>query len=163
MTYPESQVHISASGDVFRNYWRVSRPVVSLTLIILGIAVISGLIGFGSFAAALSAVRGDTLLVDEPFKSINDIRPGSRVTLSYGLTNASNHPITLLGMNGSCSCVATDDLPVKIASSETRFFTVTVKTRAGESLREGSIWLYTDTPGSSEILLSYRLGFAPPR
>jgi len=162
MTQMEPQVHHSASGAVLKGNWRLTLLAFSLTLIILGIGAGYGFARFGSFAAAMSAMRGDVLLVDQPLKSVDGIRPGTRVALRYALTNASNRPIKLIGVSTSCTCTLVEGLPITLAPSETRSITATITTREGESVLDGSIRLYTDHPRSAEIVLGYSLRLVLP-
>lgn len=162
MTKMDPQVQRSASSAVVRGNRRFPLHVFSLALIILACGAGYGYSRFGSFAAALSAMRGDLLMVDQPLKSVHGIRPGSRVALRYALTNASRRPIKLLGMSSSCSCTVMEDLPMTLAASETRSVTATITTREGASVLDGSIRLYTDHPRSAEIVLGYRLRLTPP-
>lgn len=140
--------------------WRLPFRVLSLTLIILAISAGYGCARFGSLAAALAAVRGDPLVVDQLFKSISGVRPGSRVALRYALTNVSGHPIRLLGARTSCSCTVVGDLPITLAASETRLLKVLIATREDQAAFDGSIRLYTDDLRSTEIVVGYSLHFA---
>lgn len=162
MMKTDLKVHRSASGTILKCSWKVPLIVFLQTLLILGIGAGYGLFRFGSLAAALSAVRGDPLLVDRPFRSMSGIRPGSRVLLHYALTNASDRPIKLVGIKASCSCITADELPLTIAVSETKSLSATVKTREDESAKDGSICLYTDHPDSAEIILGYSVRLTPP-
>jgi len=161
MTKMDPQVQRSASSTVVSGNRRLALHVFSLTLIILGISAGYGYSRFGSLAAALSATQGDSLLVDQRLKSVDGIRPGSRVALRYALTNASGRPIKLIGMSSTCSCTVMEDLPMTLAVSETRSVTAMIRTREGESVLDGSIRLYTDDPRSAEIVLGYSLRLTP--
>jgi len=116
---------------------------------------------FGSIAAALSAMRGDSLLVDQPLKSLDDVRPGSRVEIRYVLTNVSNRPIRILGAATSCTCTMMENLPMSLAARESGSVTAMIRTRDDEPESAGSIRLYTDDLKSPEIMLNYNLQFAP--
>jgi hypothetical protein len=156
------EVHHSALGTAVNRNWKIPLLVLAQTVIILGIGAGYGLLRFGSFPAALSAIRGDAILVDQPFKSMNGIRAGSRVVLHYALTNASDRPIQLVGVKCSCRCTKADELPFTIGVSETRSLSATVRTREDESASNGVIRLYTDHPESAEITLGYSLHLTRP-
>jgi hypothetical protein len=141
--------------DTLRFLWRV----VFLTAIILTIPAIYGFSRFRSLPAAISALRGDSLIVAEPLILVSDVHPGSTVTLRYLLTNATSRPIKLIGMNRSCSCTSTEDLPISLAASESRSIAATITTNTDENSLDGSIRLYTDHPRSSEIVLGYGIRF----
>jgi hypothetical protein len=124
---------------------------------ILGVNASYGHARFGSIAAALSAMRGDSLLVDQPLKSLDGVRPGSRVEIRYLLTSVSNRPIRILGAATSCTCTMMENIPMTLASSESKSVTAKVRTREDEPESAGSIRLYTDDLKSPEIILGYTL------
>jgi hypothetical protein len=135
--------------------------LVILSGIILCIGAGYGYARFGSLGAALSAMNGDLLLVDQSFRAADGIRPGSRVALRYALTNLSRKPIKLIGTRSSCTCTLIEDLPVTLAGSETKWITATIKTREDQDILNGSIQLFMDDPNSAEVVLSYSLRFTP--
>ena len=129
-----------------------------MTAGILGAASAYGWYRFGSIDASLAYVRGERLLVAEPSKSLEGVRPGESVVLRYVLTNLSGHPVTLIGKEVSCSCTNIEDFPITLAASETRPIAATVKVANGEPRVLGSIRMFTDDVQHPEIVLTYDLG-----
>jgi hypothetical protein len=132
-----------------------------LTVVILGVSASYGHARFGSIAAALSAMRGDSLVVDQPLKSLDGVRPGSRVEIRYLVTNVSNRPIQILGAATSCTCTMMENIPMTLAASESKSVTAKVRTCEDEPESAGSIRLYTDDLKSPELRLDYSLHLAP--
>jgi hypothetical protein len=142
---------------------RSSGVILVLTLTFLALGAGYGRYRLGSVSAALAFLRGGRLLVDEPVKSIDGVRAGSQVVISYTLANLSGRPLKLVGMAASCTCTVIEDIPMTLAMSETKMVTAKIKTSDGESDLSGSIRLFTDDIHSPEITLAYLVRFAPTR
>ena len=97
-----------------------------LTAGCLGIAAAYGRYRFGSISASFAYIRGERLLVANPVQSIDKVRAGESVIVRYAVTNLTGHPVRLIGKTASCSCTAIEDLPSRLATSETRQISATI-------------------------------------
>lgn len=118
------------------------------TLIYINIAVL-GLVGwswiyFGSIPRALAYASGDRLLADAKTKSFGTAESGVDQTVSFRLTNMSNHPITLIGAKTTCGCLVIEELPLTITPGRDHSFKVLVLTNLKSGDFVQLIDLYTD-------------------
>lgn len=138
---------------------RLGFHVIVGATIILAVGAGYGHLRFGSLSAALSAMRGDSLLANPAYQVVNGVHPGSRVRVQYALTNASDRPIKVIGINTSCSCTTVADIPMSLAPRQTKSVTATIVTREGQVGLDGSIRIYTDEPSSAEVVIGYSVRF----
>jgi hypothetical protein len=81
---------------------------------------------------------------------------GSEFRVIHMLHNSSYKKVIVLGSNDSCirrGCVAAEGLPLEVPARQTR--EVKIKTRVSmPGAIKGTLILYTDSPGQSEIFLT---------
>ncbi|ADV61050.1 hypothetical protein Isop_0455 [Isosphaera pallida ATCC 43644] len=97
---------------------------------------------FGSIGVASAYLAGARLIPDTHSKSFGTIDRGTDGIVVFHLTNWKTQPITIVGAQSVCTCVATGDLPMTIPPGETRPLNVKLKTT-----------LEDEGPVSQEILL----------
>ncbi|HEY1378500.1 MAG TPA: DUF1573 domain-containing protein [Gemmataceae bacterium] len=140
---------------------RVSfRPAV----IPLGAAVILvfltgiGAVLYGSPAAALARLRGDTITVSTDYLDFGAVSAGKVVERSVDVQNWTDRPVRLIGGTSDCSCVTTSDLPLTVPPGEARAVTIRMKappTKPGAVTRVAELW--TDHPDRRTVRI--RVGF----
>ena len=125
----------------------------------------SALLAALSFALALAdwgvtgrgAAPDPERLAYDPIQDVGAITRGSEVEATFAITNRSRVTRMLVGANSRCGqvCVTTRGLPLAIPPRGSGLVRVTVT--AGSSLgdfRQG-LTVYTDSPGQSEIPLTF--------
>ena len=71
------------------------------TLAFIGVGLLFGLAlasyCFGSLGSAYAYLKGDRLIADRRWQSFGEVERGQRPVVRFGLTNASDRKITILG------------------------------------------------------------------
>ncbi len=89
----------------------------------IGAAVVLGLIGLtlltrnGVGETWLSRARGEWVAVSPAESDLGEEPAGKVVTFRIEVVNRSGRDVRLIGGTASCSCVATDDLPVTVPAN----------------------------------------------
>lgn len=150
----------------FGNYgmsteYQRSRLSPSRVFVISFVAALGGMLGahFGSdrIRQIEARIRGESLILDATSKSFGVVSPGKAGAVSFALKNISNKPVSVIGVNSSCTCTAVaHDLPMRVDSGKTEnlVFTVSPTKVAGEKTED--IVIYTDCPYQTEIYLQLR-------
>jgi len=127
------------------------------TLALTGVGLLFGLslasYCFGSLGSALAYLKGDRLLADRRSQSFGEVERGQRPVVSFGLTNASDRKITILGAKTQCTCVFAEDLPLTIPPRSRRSVKVAVRTDSREGAIQEPIYLFTDFPKQPRVEL----------
>ena len=130
--------------------------ILGLSAVALCVVLIGLRLYCGSFGAGLAYLSGDRLLVDASSRSTGEVLIGEQAMLKFHLSNRSSTPITIFGAKSSCTCTATQDLPLTLPPSSVRTLRVTYRPRPStkfgtfaETLR-----LYTDYPSQSTLPLA---------
>ena len=132
------------------------RPIAIGAIVAVILAGI-GIVWLGSWNAVAAWLRNDAVAVDSREKSFGDVVAGKEASASFGITNVSTVPITILGAQRSCGCISADDLPRTIAPRERITLTFTIKTtdrEIGQEIRHQAL-LYLSVP-SRPILFAMR-------
>ncbi len=116
--------------------------LASVVLLFLGLHQIA-------YKSSEEADRAE-LVVHEPVKSVGDLPAGTDVTLLFTLTNASSHPIRLVGAGDTCvtwGCLEAKNLPLKIATNGSNDLKINLRTapRDFSGPFDGEIVVFTDS------------------
>jgi hypothetical protein len=76
---------------------------------------------------ALARLRGESITVEPSVSEVGDGPVGQEEKIRIRLTNRTDRPIRVVGGTTTCSCIATQDLPIVLARGETRGIDVFVK------------------------------------
>ncbi len=105
--------------------------------VICGPALVLALFGtssiflYGSIAAGICRLRGDSLMVDE-FVNLGIGEPNQILRQIVHVTNLTNQPIRLIGGASDCSCATAQGLPLTIPARETRSVHVQIKVQQSD-------------------------------
>jgi hypothetical protein len=134
-------------------------PLSALTIpgtgaAILVILTVTGSVIYGSPAAALARLRGETLTVSPDYVDFGSVAVGDIVERSVDVWNWSDRPVTLIGGTSDSSCVTTADLPLVIPPGEGRAVGLRLmvrRTKPGAFTRTAELW--TDHPELNTVWL----------
>ncbi len=130
--------------------WALGLIVVLATLTAVGVAY------YGSPAAALAHLRGDTLTVDRTHLDFGHGKAGDVLTQPVLVTNWTGEPLRIVGGTSDCSCVTTNDLPITLSAGEAKALTINYKVprtdQAGMTSRTAV--LFTDSPKQPTLTLT---------
>lgn len=137
------------------------RPLAFAGIGLLGVSSLLGLLAgvahwkFGSTAAALAHLRGESISLYPRLVDVGDGTPGEIRESVVELVNRTDETVRVVGGTSDCSCVATDNLPASIAPGESRFLTVKIKMPHDPGMFTRSATLFT---GDEPIrLIGFRL------
>jgi len=130
--------------------------------VVVGAAAVLVLLGaagswvYGSPAAALARLRGDTLIAEPGYLDFGTVPAGERQQATLIVRNWSDRPVRLIGGTSDCSCTTLQDLPVTIAPAERGMvtFALVPPAHAGHLVR--TVLLRTDSPDQPQVRV--RLG-----
>ncbi|HUY31752.1 MAG TPA: DUF1573 domain-containing protein [Pirellulales bacterium] len=126
-----------------------------LALVVLALSAGYGRYRFGSLGATAAYLAGHRVFVPDRVRALTNLTPGSEVLLTYTLTNLAGRPVTVLGAQTSCGCVAIDHLPTTLAEGEATPIHVRLKVSSDEPRIGGQIVLFTDFEGQPTIPLGF--------
>ncbi|QDU39581.1 hypothetical protein Mal4_39260 [Maioricimonas rarisocia] len=114
---------------------------------ILGTLVLvvgGGTLLYGSPALLLARLRGEQLVLRPAVLKLGECGPGAERHILLQLTNLGEQPAGILGGTTTCSCVATQGLPITVPAGETRSVPVTVHVGGEAPEFRQTITLFTD-------------------
>jgi hypothetical protein len=129
--------------------------LVAVSVIV--VATLTGLLAigasywFGSAEAALAYLRGERLSVQPSLVDVGEGEAGALQTATVRLVNRTDHPIRVVGGTSDCSCVATDDLPVRIAGGDSHSIRIKVRLPANPGMFTREASLLTDDAGMATV------------
>lgn len=122
------------------------RVLLAAVLMLAGLGVVAH-VQFGSLSVAQAYLRGDRLIVLPSEMSFGEGHVGSEKQVTFTVVNLTGKDVQLLGNKTGCSCVATDDFPVHIASGDRRDVIVKLRIVGNESQFDQESFFFTDFPG----------------
>jgi len=133
-----------------QGYWSDSATLRRILAVAAGTGVILA-VGFGGLAwmygspyEALSHVRGEAITVESIVSYVGDGIAGEQRSFTIQLANHRDRPIKVIGGTTTCSCIATNDLPIIVPPRESRPITVRITFRGSPGRFRHSFVLYTD-------------------
>ena len=124
--------------------------------VVLAAVLGTGVILYGSPAAALAKLRGETLTVDQAAVEFGHGQTGDVLNRQVTVTNHSDKLLRIIGGTADCSCITTTDLPVTIAPNESKSVSIVYKIphtdQAGITNRKAI--LMTDCPKRLKLTLT---------
>jgi Protein of unknown function (DUF1573) len=116
------------------------------------LVLVVGIQRFGSAASALAWLRGDSLVPDAYSKSFGTVAKDERPSVEFLLRNWTKQPIKVIGSAGSCTCVATSDLPIVVSPHGESILRVSSRARSGSGPYSERLHVFTD-PGQPSLVL----------
>jgi hypothetical protein len=109
--------------------------------ILLALTAIGSFV-YGSPAAALAKLRGESLTVEPSYVDFGNGKPGDVLEATVTVYNWTDQPVTLIGGTSDCSCVVTNDLPATIASGKAipARVRLRVPSSSGWLVRSAELW-----------------------
>jgi hypothetical protein len=95
-------------------------------------------------AHALALLRGEVVEVVPAITDVGEGRAGEERTFRIEVRNHTSAPVRIVGGTTTCSCIATNDLPVTIAPRQTEYITVQVRFRGSPGRFGHRYVFYTD-------------------
>ncbi len=135
-----------------RGALRGTAPIALGTIVILGaVAGISSLI-FGSPSAALARFRGEAIAVEPATTDVGEGVVGESKRFSIRLTNYADRSIRIVGGTTTCSCIATESLPLELAPRATAAVDVEIHFRGAPGVFRHRFSLLSDSDKHSKIV-----------
>ncbi len=136
----------------FRGVLRGTAPIALGTIVVLGaVAGISSII-FGSPSAALARFRGESITVEPTTTDVGDAVAGESKRFSIRLTNYADQHIRIVGGTTTCSCIATESLPMDLAPGATGAVDVEIQFRGAPRIFRHRFSLLSDSDKHSKIV-----------
>ncbi len=128
------------------------------------LALLAGgsLLAFDDPLEALARLRGDLIAVQPPLSDAGEGVLGSERTFQVRLVNHADRPVRILGGTTTCSCVATEDLPLTLARGESESINVSVRFRGTPGRFQHSFVLLTDEEKQPVVVARFAGRVAPP-
>jgi hypothetical protein len=98
----------------------------------------------GDPTETLARLRGDSIVVDPVVNEVGEGKFGAERTFRVQLANRTDRAIRLVGGTASCSCIATNDLPLTLAARKTASIEVVLKFGGSPGRFQRSYVLFTD-------------------
>jgi hypothetical protein len=95
-------------------------------------------------AKALARMRGESIVVEPGVSDVGEGQIGAERAFQIRLTNYADQPIRIIGGTTTCSCIATNSLPISLEQGETRAIDVFVKFRGSVGEFHHGFELFTD-------------------
>lgn len=127
-------------GPVQRGFVKVLAGALVLLGLIAGVLVLR----FENPTEALARLRGEAIRVQPSVSDVGDGPVGEERTFHVQLTNNTNQPVRIVGGTSTCSCIATESLPVTLLKGETKTIDVRVKFRGSPGRFQHRFTLLTD-------------------
>ena len=134
-----------------------TKPLALTVLSAVGVLVL-GWLYFGSPRAAYAVLRGASLTADAEVQEATIRADDPNSHARFVIRNWSRHLIRLTGVNLSCTCLATQALPLDIPPRGQVAFDVAIRPKWLKAVDQPryreSITLFTDEPGQATLSLA---------
>lgn len=146
-----SPLSLSGSGVGGEGFLPSEAPLSSLLQILFTTCALLGLLalGFTLFTtdpwATLARLRGETLAVIPAVIQLGQGTAGEQRTFQVQLRNYSDKPIKVVGGTTSCSCIATQDLPITVLAGGTESINVKITFSGSPGRFAHRFVLYSDS------------------
>lgn len=146
----------SGAGPVSGSWRKIIPGLCGVGAAVMGFLVWS-YASFGTLGDAFGYLSGIGLVARPRVLSLGPMIAGERKTATVHLINLSDSPCAIVGARASCSCIATEELPVTLGPREHRDLHVvlTVGREPGTSF-EQSVVYQTDRPTQPRLNILLR-------
>jgi hypothetical protein len=101
-------------SDFTLGRWR-SSLILAGTFVFGALGMLAiGVWQFGSIAHAIGAIQGYSVLPIRAMIPAGEIEAGRKVSVAFELRNLTGFPVSVVGAQADCGCIAHDDLPLAI-------------------------------------------------
>jgi hypothetical protein len=114
---PQRTSHAPREDSVTRSVTTTMRSHASIPLTAVAILIALTAVGsfvYGSPAAALAKLRGESLTVEPSYVDFGDGKPGDVLEATVTVYNWTDQPVRLIGGTTDCSFLSYSDLPLNI-------------------------------------------------
>lgn len=122
---------------------------VAVTLGLIGLALLIRTDGIGE--AWLSRIRGEWVAVFPTESDLGEEPAGKVRTFTVEVVNRSDRDVRLIGGTASCSCVATDELPVTVPANGSIMLDVRIMFSGSPGQFKHEYMFYTDLLAQPQI------------
>jgi hypothetical protein len=124
-----------------RSSMRLSAIPLTAIAILLALTAI-GSFTYGSPAAALAKLRGESLTVEPSYVDFGDGKAGEMLEATVTVYNWTDQSVRLIGGTLHCSCVVTNDLPITISAGKAvpARIRMRIPITSGSIVRNAEIW-----------------------
>lgn len=118
---------------------------------------------FGSLPLAAAWLRGEPLVLQPATFDAGVLAAGETAKLQLRVVNFTGQSVRIVGGTSSCTCVATEGLPLDCPANAAVEIPVTMRAPYGERTVRTTLSLYTDLPSASPLLARLSIaGSKPP-
>jgi hypothetical protein len=107
-------------------------------------------------ARTLAQLRGEVVAVSPAVTEVGEGTAGEQREFTIRLTNYTARPVRVLGGTTTCSCIATQDLPVEIAPNQSQELKVRIRFVGSPGRFQHRFALYTDSPETPWVVARFR-------
>ena len=132
---------------------------VLIAVAALAVSAAAGTLVYGSPAAAMARLGGDSLHLAADYLDFGDGKPGERLTAEVRVRNFTDRPLRLIGGTADCSCVTTSDLPITLPPRGEAAVSVQLKLpeSRGRFTRVAEFWTDCDDQRTLRLRLGARV------
>src|SRR5262249_10310936 len=112
---------------------------------------------------ALARLRGEAITIEPVVSDVGDGEAGLQRKFTIRLRNHTDRPVRLYGGTTSCSCIATDDLPISLPRGGTETIDVQVRFVGGTGQFRHRFVLLSDDAVQPTIVAYFSGRVAEPR
>jgi len=105
--------------------------------------------------AVLARLRGEPIAVQPSMSEVGSGVAEEQRSITFQLTNRSDHPVQFVGGTSNCACIATADLPVTVAPRESRPITVKVNFKGEVGRFQRTFGFYTDDENQPVVVARF--------
>lgn len=106
---------------------------------------------FGSLGAAASWINGKSFYLSPQIVRLDNRAPGAEEVVTFQLKNLSSEEISVVGEKASCSCIFSENIPIKVDSGKTAEVNVRVRLPKYKTGYNQSVILTIATPRKLEF------------
>lgn len=149
---------------VFALWERTIKKAISTaltTIAILGIVVAIAIFKLGSASNAIAYWQGHRVVIDGVQKSLGEVTAQSVIAIRYVVHNVTINPLTIQGVETSCTCTVVDDVPCTIQPGSAKLINVRI-TAPKDGHFWGALTLFTDDAEIPKLKLGYEGSVVTP-
>jgi hypothetical protein len=141
------------AGSVLKSFWV---QVALATCVILGLGAEAFILIVDNPSRVLARWRGDILALEPAFIDAGAEIAGRQRTVKLRVHNYSDRNVEIVGGTSSCSCIATESLPVKIMANQAKEIKIVINYKGTPGKFIHQFVLYTDHPSARVMYVSFQ-------
>jgi hypothetical protein len=150
-------------GRLAPNAWmsRLLRSAIG-AIVLLSLLAGGAVLAFGDPLEALARMRGDSITVQPSVSDVGEGETGTERTFRIQLANHTDRPVRFVGGTTTCSCIATESLPLLLGERETKAIDVSVRFRGSPGRFQHTFVLLTDAEEQPAVVARFAGRVNPP-